>query len=547
MRGRHVFLDSLRLHGVTKIFGNPGTTETPMLDTLIDYPDIDYIMHLHEGVAVGAANLYAQASNSTGVANMHVAPGLGNAIGMIYGGLKNSSPMVITAGAQDTRIRLRGPLLGHDLVAMAKPVVKWSIQVEHADEMAMIMARAFKIAHEHPQGPVFVALPINVMEEDTENAAYHAGKLSIEGNASDSHLQQVAELINAASNPVIVAGDDVVRDEARDTLVALSEKAGIGVHLELITARFAFPSDHDHFRNKLGPDYTAINGSLGDHDLIILIGGAFFEEVWYSPDSPFADNARVIQLESGPSRLAENIGVDIGIAGQLADSLSRLTSLVNDAPDRRELLSQLKRAENDAAAERIAALHDRDPMTAYRALTEVAAALPDDAVIADESITASTDVIRNFKLGSTHLFYGAKGGGIGQGVAGAPGVAVAHPNRPVVCISGDGSSMYSIQALWTAAHHKLNILFVILSNREYRVLKHNVDQYRRRFNAQSNKPYPHMDLSDPVMSFTSMAEGMGVPGAQVSKPGKIAGAIADALNQEGPFMLDLVVEGLETR
>ena len=352
MRGRHVFLDSLRLHGVTKIFGNPGTTETPMLDTLIDYPDIDYIMHLHEGVAVGAANLYAQASNSTGVANMHVAPGLGNAIGMIYGGLKNSSPMVITAGAQDTRIRLRGPLLGHDLVAMAKPVVKWSIQVEHADEMAMIMARAFKIAHEHPQGPVFVALPINVMEEETENAAYHAGKLSMEGNASDSHLQQVAELINAASNPVIVAGDDVVRDEARDTLVALSEKAGIGVHLELITARFAFPSDHDHFRNKLGPDYTAINGSLGDHDLVILIGGAFFEEVWYSPDSPFADNARVIQLESSPSRLAENIGVDIGIAGQLADSLSRLTSLVNDAPDRRELLSQLKQAENDAANEK---------------------------------------------------------------------------------------------------------------------------------------------------------------------------------------------------
>ena len=199
------------------------------------------------------------------------------------------------------------------------------------------------------------------------------------------------------------------------------------------------------------------------------------------------------------------------------------------------------------SSERIAALHDRDPMTAYRALTEVAAALPDDAVIADESITASNDVIRNFKLGSTHLFYGAKGGGIGQGVAGAPGVAVAHPNRPVVCISGDGSSMYSIQALWTAAHHKLNILFVILSNREYRVLKHNVDQYRRRFNAQSNKPYPHMDLSDPVMSFTSMAEGMGVPGAQVSKPGEIAGAIDDALNQEGPFMLDLVVEGLETR
>ena len=547
MRGRNVFLDSLRLHGVTKIFGNPGTTETPMLDTLIDYPDIDYIMHLHEGVAVGAANMYAQASNSIGVANMHVAPGLGNAIGMIYGGLKNSSPMIITAGAQDTRIRLRGPLLGHDLVAMAEPVVKWSVQVEHADEMALIMARAFKIAHQHPPGPVFVALPINVMEQDTENAAYHSGDLSMVGNASETHLKQAADLINAATSPVIVAGDDVVRDDAGDALVALSEKAGVGVHLELITARFAFPSDHDHFRNKLGPDYAAINAALGDHDLVILIGGAFFEEVWYAPDSPFSDNTKIIQLESGPARLAENMRIDLGIAGQLADSLSRLTELVDDAPARCQRLQDLKQSENEASAERTAVLHDRDPMTPYRALTELAAALPDDAVIADESITASADVIRNFKLGSTHLFFGVKGGGIGQGVAGAPGVAVAYPDRQVVCISGDGSSMYSIQALWTAGHHKLNVLFVILSNREYRVLKHNVDQYRRRFNAQSNKPYPHMDLSDPVMSFTAMADGMGIPGAQVSKPEDIAGAVSDALAHDGPFMLDLIVEGLETR
>ena len=160
MRGRQVFLDALRLHGVSKIFGNPGTTESPLLDSLMDYPDLEYIVHLHEGVVIGAANFYAQASGSTGVANMHVAPGLGNAIGMIYGALKNNSPLIVTAGAQDTRIRLRDPLLGHDLVAMAKPVTKWSVQVNHADEMASIMQRAFKIANEHPAGPVFVALPM---------------------------------------------------------------------------------------------------------------------------------------------------------------------------------------------------------------------------------------------------------------------------------------------------------------------------------------------------------------------------------------------------
>jgi benzoylformate decarboxylase len=168
-------------------------------------------------------------------------------------------------------------------------------------------------------------------------------------------------------------------------------------------------------------------------------------------------------------------------------------------------------------------------------------------VLRDESITAVGDVTRNFHQEKPHDGYAGRGGGIGQGLAGAPGVAVAHPGRQVVCVSGDGSAMYSIQALWTAAHHNLNIIFVILSNREYRVLKHNVDQYRSRFDVPSNSPYPHMDLSGPVMSFTAMAEGMGVSGEQVSTPEGIKEAVARALATDGPYLIDLVVEGLETR
>ena len=150
MRARHVFLESLRLHGVSHLFGNPGTTESPLLDTLRDYPEIGYVTALHEGVAVTAAHYYAQASGETGVANVHVAPGLGNGLGSLYGVLRARSPLILTAGAQDTRMRTREPMLGHDLVAMARPLVKWSAQVEHADEMAAIMARAFKIARNRP-------------------------------------------------------------------------------------------------------------------------------------------------------------------------------------------------------------------------------------------------------------------------------------------------------------------------------------------------------------------------------------------------------------
>ena len=212
MRGRTVFMDSLRQHGVRAIFGNPGTTESPLLDSLADYPDIRYVTTLHEAIAVSAAVLYAQASNETVVANVHVAPGLGNALGSLYGALKSSTPLIMTAGQQDTRLRLRDPVLGHDLVAMAAPLVKWATQVNSADEMAASMQRAFTIANEAPKGPVFVALPINVMEQETTNAAWTAGHVHLEPRRPDgAGITAVAEILAGGQKPVIVAADDVAR------------------------------------------------------------------------------------------------------------------------------------------------------------------------------------------------------------------------------------------------------------------------------------------------------------------------------------------------
>src|SRR5258708_7740406 len=168
MRGRQVFLETLLAHGVDRIFGNPGTTESPLLDSLLDYPQLQYIVHLHEGVAVGAANFYGQASGKTAFVNLHVAPGLGNAIGMIYGALKNNTPMVVTAGQQDTRLRLRDPVLGHDLAAMAAPLTKLNVQVERPHAMGPDLQPALQIANQTPARPGFVALPIAVLGEGTK-------------------------------------------------------------------------------------------------------------------------------------------------------------------------------------------------------------------------------------------------------------------------------------------------------------------------------------------------------------------------------------------
>lgn len=550
MRGRQVFFEALRLHGVDTIFGNPGTTESPLLDSLIDYPDVKYLVALHEGVAVGAANFHAMATGKPAVANMHVAPGLGNAIGMMYGALKANSPVIVTAGAQDTRTRLRSPLLGHDLVAMAAPVVKWSVQVNHADEMGAVMQRAFKLASQHPAGPVFVALPIDVMEQETAMAATCAGDLDCVAPADGASVQRLAAHVRASQRPVIVAGDDVARSGAVEALVAFSERIGAGVYNELLTSRVSFPTNHTHFLGRLGADHAAIKRALGECDLVMLIGGPFFEEVWHSTASPFDERAVIVQLEQSPDRLAQNFPVSLGVAGDITHMLLRLVETIDDsaaAEARRASLAQVRRTADANARERFDALAGRLPMTPIHALTALANAVGDKAILVDESITAGNDVLQSFQPTGLHDYYSGRGGGIGQGIAGAIGTAVAHPDRPVVAVSGDGSAMYSIQALWTAAHHNLDILFVILANREYRVLKHNVDAYRSRFDAPSNKPYPHMDLGSPTLDFVGMATGMGLTGMRVTRPEEIRAAVRQAMAASGPALIELVVEGKETR
>ena len=548
MRGRQVFMETLLAHGVDRIFGNPGTTESPLLDSLLDYPQIQYIVHLHEGIAVGAANFYAQASGKTAFVNLHVAPGLGNGIGMIYGALKNSSPMVVTAGQQDTRLRLRDPVLGHDLAAMAAPVTKWSVQVEHADELGPILQRAFKIANEPPAGPVFVALPINVMEQETNIAAGKPAHIFPASRPDPAGIEAMAQLIVAAKNPTIVAGDEVARAGAVEALEKLVERIGASVWFEGLRGRNAFPTDHPAYRGTLAFDTTGLAMQFSDTDLVLLVGGPFFEEVWYAFGRPFPPGCKVLQIESAPSRLAYNFAVDAGVIGDVGAALEALwqaTTGVNGAAvrERHDAFRTQKEQESAAQKARVQKAWSRTPTSMARALAEIRNGAPADVIVVDETITANLDLFKTFSFAGADDYYSGRGGGIGQGLAGAIGVAVAEPGRPILCLSGDGSSMYSIQALWTAAHHDLPIVFVILANREYRVLKHNIDAYRQRFDVKSNKPYMHMDLRGPMMGFVDMAKGMGIAGTHVSKAEDIQGAVAAAFKSGKPHLIEIEIEG----
>ena len=551
MLGRDVVLDSLVAHDVEFVYGNPGTTEGPLTDNLSAYPTLSYILSLHEGVSIGAASYYAQASSRTGFVNLHVAPGLGNAIGMLYGALKANSPMIVTAGQQDTRLRLRAPLLGHDLVAMAAPVVKWSVQAERADECADIMRRAFKIANDPPAGPVFVALPINVMEQETANRADSGGSHYRAPGADPDAVQDLAKHLLSAGAPAIVIGDDVARAGAGNAVAELAEALGAPIWLEVIHQHRAVPSDHPNLRGVLPIDAASIAAAFGETDLVLLIGGPFFEEIWFSEGTPFPPGAAVLQIEESQERLSRNYALTAGLVGGLAPAVSLIADAVQkkaSASDRKsaerrcQQLMSLKEEESTSQRARLERQKDRRPMPMALAMAVLAEAVPNDVVIVEEAITASPDLTRAFHFSGPGDYFCGRGGGIGQGLAGALGVQLANPDRPVVCISGDGSAMYSITALWTAAHHNLPIVFIILSNREYRILKHNVDIYRQRFGIESNRAYAQLDLREPELGFVEMAAGMGVAGQRVTEPEELVTALGEALASGAPRLIDVAIE-----
>jgi benzoylformate decarboxylase len=552
MRGRRVLMESFVSHGVRHIFGNPGTTETPLLDSLPAFPQIEYIMALHEGVALGAASFYAQASGRLAVANLHVAPGLGNGIGALYGALKANSPLVVTAGQQDTRMRLRNPVLGHDLVAMAAPVTKWSVQVERADEIAAVLRRAFKTATDAPKGPVFVALPIDVLEQETQVEAATPDRLWRAAAPDPKGIAEIASQLLKSQNPVVVAGDDVARSGATGALVTLVEQIGASVWFEGLRHHVSFPTAHANYRMSLPGDAAQIRKALDGADLVLLLGGPFFEDIWYAEGGHFPESALVVQIEESPERLALNHRLDAGLVGDLAASLAALADTVHAgstaefksaAQRRNATLAEARARENESYKARLEKAWNREPTSMPRVTAELRRGLPDNVVIVDESITASLDLARAFDYRGFGDYFGGRGGGIGQGLSGAIGVKVAMPDRPVVAVSGDGSAMYSIQALWTAAHHKLAIVFVVLANRQYRILKHNVDVWRQNFQAGTQHPYQQMDLTGPELDFVQLAAGMGVEAVRVDKAEAIAPALAAAVAANRPYLVEIAIEG----
>jgi benzoylformate decarboxylase len=552
MAGRQAIMEIFQAEGTQYIFGNPGTTELGFLDMLQDYPQLQYIVCLHESVALGAAQMYANASGKTGVVNLHVAPGLGNALGALYNANIGKMPLVVTAGQQDNRYLVREPILSYDLVSMAKPLVKWAVQVQHVEEIPVILPRAFKVAQDAPRGPVFIALPSNVIDQKADVYLPPASTPYRRNRPDPQGLSAAADLLAQARNPVIICGDGVAAAQAQTELVQVAELLGAQVWSTVLPGALGFPNTHPQFRGSLPGEYSAIRRALGTADVVLAVGADLFDEVFYNEGLPLPEGCALIHLDNSSWEIGKTLPTTVGLLADPQLTLQELFEVVVPKMDgaarhaveaRRAAMLQQKQQEQARQEQRVQQHWDSSPIAAPRLMAALRDCLPDNVVMYSEAITAETDLLRTLPLPQPHSLFGNHGGGIGQGLPGALGVKLAQPHRPTVALVGDGSAMYTIQSLWTAARHHIAVLYIILNNQSYRILKFNMNRYRRTLNIPAGRPYPFMDLTNPSLHFIDIAHGMGVDGRRVAHADEIVPAVQEALALEAPYVLEVMLEG----
>nr|WP_294529105.1 thiamine pyrophosphate-binding protein [uncultured Rhodopila sp.] len=549
MPGKTALLELLRQEGVRVIFGNPGTTELPLMDALATERELRYVLALQEAPAMAMADGYAQASGQCVAVNLHAAPGLGNALGMLYDAQKAGSPLLVTAGQHDQRFNFTEPLLWADLPAIARPFVKWSEEVRRLEDLPRAIHRAVKTALAPPMGPVFLSLPGDILTEsaDIDLGAPSRVAFGIRGDAAA--IARAAELIARAKSPVIMAGDAVAQGDALQQLAALAEAVGAPVYDESMASRASFPSTHPLYRGPLVRLPEVIRGMLSQHDLLISIGGDLFTLSLPGTGEAMPEDYPVVHLDTNPWELAKNYPETVSILGEPGATLPELTAAViaaRSAPQAEAAVKRLEhvKAEGVASLAKLNAMADavceRHPIHPLALMQTIGRQLPDDAVVIDETVSSGNGLRRFLRSNDAQSFFGLRGGGIGWGLPAAIGVKLALPNRPVVALIGDGSALYTIQGLWTASHEKLKIVFVIINNTSYRILKQRTNAMKGL--AAQSDTYVAMDLDKPAIDFVSVARGFGLDAHRVSTLGDFEERLDQALAADGPTLIDVEVD-----
>ena len=549
MSGKRAFLELLKQEGVTVMFGNPGTTELPLMDAFAVEHDIRYILGLQEAALMAMADGYAQASGNLAVLNLHVAPGLGNAMGMLYDAMKANAPVLVTAGQQDLEYIVTEPVLTADLATLARPFVKWAAEVHRLEDLPRYVHRAVKTALAPPTGPVFLALPGDILKNDAEIDLLEPtrGAPRVRGDADA--VAAAAEMLAKAECPVIIAGDAVTQSRAHKELIALAEAIGAPVYVEFIPNTASFPASHPLYRGSITRSQAGVREVLDKHDLVFSVGGDLF--TWSLPSNidPWPAGLPLIHLDTDPWQIGKNYPAKVAILGDPKATLPDITAAIGGrmtASAKSAAAARLKstidiiKKDREAFRAKARALAGKTPVQPLALLEAIGAMLPKDAVVIEEILSSAPGARSLINSNDEQSFYGLRGGGIGWGLPAAIGAKLALPDRPVVALVGDGSAMYTIQGLWTAARYRLPIVWVIFNNTSYRILKQRLVMLRGL--AEQADTFVGMELNDPAIDFVGLARSLGIDGARAATVKDTTDLIGKALSSGKPMLIDVDME-----
>ncbi len=541
MKAVDVLFEVLRSEGVTRIFGNPGSTEMPLMDQLYGQTDFTYTLGLQEATVVGMADGYAQATNRAAFVNLHTAGGIGHAMGTIAGSKLTRTPLVITAGNQDTRHLAREPWLSGDLVAMARPCVKWAVEVNRAEDVGIIMRRAFAIAHAHPRGPVFVSLPMNLMLEDVQSPAPEKSAATTLA-AGDVSALLAALNTTSPEKTVLLLSDAVLHEDAAREAIALADSLNARVYGTPLLARNVFPASHAAWRGVLPPDFALIREKLKDFELCILFGDHEMLAYSYREGGPFPDGMKVAQVSPHGGAMGIDGAVAFAIQGGIKATCSALSQGI-EKPTQQPTHYAREHADWQATVKAaIAAKSTQTPLYPTVALQAVLSAVPPATRIVNESSGTYDSIREQWLTAAPGDYYFVRSGNLGWGMPAAVGVALAHPDRRVISLVGDGASMYSPQAIWSSVRYGAKVCFVVFNNQKYDILMR-VAKGLGFANANAEK-FVEMTFKDPAIDFSGLAQTFGIAYAKSRSVDEVASMFTTLLQRNETVMLEIETTGL---
>tara|TARA_B100001250_G_scaffold414627_1_gene454883 strand:- start:3745 stop:5382 length:1638 start_codon:yes stop_codon:yes gene_type:complete len=541
MTGKKALMECIKAEGITNVYGNPGTSEGPIMEEIVRHKELRYLLTLQEGVATGMAEADARVNNKASFLSLHIDSGLVNGFSLMNDAYTTGTPMVVTSATYDVR-----NLRNRDLVELAKPFTKWSTQVVLPDQVPSVMRKAFTEANTHPKGPVFVGFSSNALDGEADMEIYPSS-IPVYGGLDDPAIKEISTSIENSSYPVLLVGDRVAEDSALKEAVELAEKIGMMVFIE--GSNIPFPTNHPQMVGYHSIRSDKQRSLLDDSDLIISAGADLFSDWFYEGDVLISDKTEFIFLDSKPNSQGNRQPSKITGLGNLKVIFKQLLDTINyskieNVKNRIDEISKIKKEIDENTKKAAEKNWNNSLMSPERAMYELGNSLPKDTILVNDAISHRAAVMEYIKFESSDQMISGRGGSIGWGVGATLGVQCAAPDKNVVGIIGDGSAMMTVQGYWTAANDNIPCIFIILNNQSYRILKVNIDYYRKKIReeVETSGDYPYMDFPM-VLNHTEIAKSMGVDAVRITDPSEINTEITKAINSKKPRLIELMIDG----